>query len=305
MNYKLKDLLPHDFATEGGPEFQAFISLMRKLARVDPNMAGNVTQYYYFDSPISDHLEYSIGCPRDRKIYTVEQLKAYFTDKILRNSKIWFGTDKNLGKRVFEKLQELGASGNWVKWTRNDTNPTSKSIGAYYIGGEKQLNGWDHDTSKAHFDQEPHFELDPEVLLQLTPEKQSTKPVIGYKSPIILTNLNNTIPAGTVFKPNKTLNGYSYEGLYIPKEIAEIWEPVYEIEKVTLIIGNDHKVEISNVIQSVNRIIKPDEIRSLLEITDQIAGWDVEFTEYSIGCVKQVKRAQLQEVLDTWEKLNK
>ena len=157
--------------------------------------------------------------------------------------------------------------------------------------------------------------------LQQLKNLENNMETIGYKAPHDL--FGGRIKKGTLYYvaghfgiTNKEY-GYASDGngsynslsLTIPSEIVELWEPVYKSKEIELNLSNNKKVLVGkNLIKAAGQEFNIDMIKSLLEpkVEKVFADWRVEIKEvtYSIGCWKDVTKANLELIVKTYEEYN-
>lgn len=138
--------------------------------------------------------------------------------------------------------------------------------------------------------------------------------VVGYKAPCDL--FDGKIKKGDV--PRKSENGYTFDSIglsnYLPKEIVETWEPVYEKKLVIEFVSiGTKKVKITNagviigtraytILHWENLFEQIKE--NIVLCSESEFSYSIHVETVSIGCEHGVKLKEIENLINVYYKLN-
>lgn len=128
--------------------------------------------------------------------------------------------------------------------------------------------------------------------------------IIGYKLPFDISK--GEIKKGTIYYKTNSEEIYSASSTNttawsLPKEIVELWEPVYEVDEVEFKLNNSRRVIIKKGgVEVEGKTILMELVREFITPPlNKIGNWDVELKEaiYKIGCWDNITLSDLKEIV--------
>lgn len=134
--------------------------------------------------------------------------------------------------------------------------------------------------------------------------------LIGYKVPVDIGAVNWKKDAIATVWPGSISKSYSVpnNGMVLPAEVVELWEPVYELATITVTIGTPAKeIIVTKDTISYNGIelninIIDNLYNGLKNLPKAIHAWDIKVPSVKIGC-SDFTESELGLVLETYNDL--
>lgn len=147
--------------------------------------------------------------------------------------------------------------------------------------------------------------------------KKEEKEIIGYKAPMDLYGGNvkkDTIYVKATNKHNWYIPQEEYKKLpssssqMIPKEIVETWEAVYKQQEYRGIVKGSNKslnyiINEQGFVQCDDKKISIDTLKQFLIAKYTLLPWTVEEESWTIGCLEDVTREELYDIVTQHNKL--